>query len=148
MVCTDIYNRHGAILANTVVEEASDKDHPLHSSFVWDNSKAGHLYRLEQANRMIRTVKIASVTSTGQCVQVRSFVNIPSERRETTYMPISVVKADDRLKSELVNQYVKDLRAYAQRLAGILDDVDAQSRSRTLFEEIEGLIQSSQVASF
>lgn len=140
VVCEDIYKRHGALLPETVVIEAADTAHPLHYSFEWDNTVAGHKYRVEQASSMIRTVKLATVTPSGQCVQVRKYVNLQSEKRTTSYMPMEVVSADEKLKAELQKQYIKDLRAYTNRLMGIIEDEQLQNRAKELFGEIESIV--------
>ena len=45
---------HGGKLdPETVVDVARDPDHPLHSHFEWDDSKAAHQYRLGQARALI-----------------------------------------------------------------------------------------------
>ena len=46
------------LTAEALLEEASKKSSPLHDLFEWDNSEAGHLYRLQQARVVINEVKV------------------------------------------------------------------------------------------
>jgi hypothetical protein len=48
----------GILKSEDVVERASDVAHVLHDRFEWDDAKAGHAYRLEQADALIREVRI------------------------------------------------------------------------------------------
>lgn len=48
----------GKLTPEKVVEVAHEETHPLHVCFEWDDSKAGHQYRLWQARSLIRSVKI------------------------------------------------------------------------------------------
>jgi hypothetical protein len=41
-----------------VVDAAQDEHHPLHDHFEWDDSIAGHKYRLFQAEALIKRVKL------------------------------------------------------------------------------------------
>lgn len=55
-----LYERHGKIEAEVVVEAARDaaKFPAWHSHLEWDDAKAGHQYRLDQVRRFIRTIKV------------------------------------------------------------------------------------------
>lgn len=53
-----IYDKHGRLEPAIVVQEASDKGHPLHNRFEWDDSVAAHKYRLEQAHELITSIRI------------------------------------------------------------------------------------------
>lgn len=46
--------------AAKVVEAAKSPSSPLHSRFEWDNTKAGHEYRLAQARKLIRVFEIVT----------------------------------------------------------------------------------------
>ncbi len=55
---TDIYDRHGKLTKELVLEEATPPESPLHGQFEWRNNVAAHEYRLEQAHRLIQSVRI------------------------------------------------------------------------------------------
>lgn len=48
----------GDLTPEAVVEAAKDKRNPLHAVFEWDDSKAAHEYRLQQAGVLIRSVVV------------------------------------------------------------------------------------------
>ena len=52
---------HGGIYRPAkFVEEASAKSHPAHRWFEWDDSKAGHSFRLQQARHFVSGIRIVS----------------------------------------------------------------------------------------
>lgn len=54
----------GRLTPDAVVAAASDPQSPLHNRFEWDDSKAAHQFRLEQARTLIRGVKMLVTTET------------------------------------------------------------------------------------
>lgn len=67
----------GALTPEVVVESAKDKRSPLHSVFEWNNAKAAHQHRLEQARHLIASIEViyeqAPVVGA-----VRAYVNVES----------------------------------------------------------------------
>jgi hypothetical protein len=53
-----IYDKHGALRAQIVVDEARPDDAPLHPAFEWDDLVAAEYYRREQARSLIKTVQV------------------------------------------------------------------------------------------
>ena len=53
-----VYDEHGRLTPAAVVDTARPADHPLHGRFEWDNAVAGDAYRLDQARRLIRSVRV------------------------------------------------------------------------------------------
>lgn len=80
-----LYEQHGKLTAELVVEAARDPDSPLHSAFTWDDAEAARERRLEQARSLIRSVVILKQEDKEpRCV----FVNISSTN---SYVPTEVV---------------------------------------------------------
>lgn len=83
----------GALTATAVIEASVADDAPLHPAFTWDDTEAGHCFRLIQARTLIRAVRI---TAEGHPPQ-RIYVHVTSDDREGTYEPMAlVVKQPDR----------------------------------------------------
>ena len=76
-----LYAEKGRLVPAEIVAEAQQKSHPLHQFFEWDNKKAADKYRIEQAERMIRSVKI-SVIDGDDDYKVRAFHPMRSVGRE------------------------------------------------------------------
>jgi len=57
-VLEELYKRRGELRPVDLVEEATDPDHALHDRFEWDDRRAAHEYRLDQAAQLIRSVRV------------------------------------------------------------------------------------------
>lgn len=69
----------GKLRPQAVVEAARPEDSPLHGAFCWDDTEAARLYRLDQAQRLIRRYTV-EVESDGDTVEVPVFINLSSDR--------------------------------------------------------------------
>lgn len=103
-----IYNRHHALTPSIVLNEATDVKHPLHHRFTWDDTEAGHRWRLYQAQNLIRSVNV--VVERGEDsppISVRAFVSesemgrtIGDEPAESgAYVPVEMVVNSDVLRT-------------------------------------------------
>lgn len=90
-----------------VVESAKRKASPLHGEFEWDNTKAGHEFRLMQARKLIRLA--ITVEPETQAV-IDRYVHVPAiqaeqddpKAREGVYLLMSdVVRDDDKFARAL-----------------------------------------------
>ncbi len=95
-VLTAIYQKHGELNEQLVVEEARPEAAPLHHRFEWDNDVAGEAYRRVQAGELIRSVKIRFDVS-GERKSVRGFISSrdAGDVERGGYRPTEEVVADD-----------------------------------------------------
>ena len=112
-----IYDRDGGIKASVVVAEAEPEDSPLHDSFEWDDSLAGAEYRLIQARKLIRRVKIIFEDSPVPLVHVPKVVTQGNTDVEGTYKPASVIVRS-------IDEYTRALGAALSTLSAAQAAVD------------------------
>jgi hypothetical protein len=87
-------DRDGRLVPETVVRVAADPGSPLHSQFEWDDGKAGHAYRIEQARRLIRAVRLIVITET-RTISTVHYVRDPSRaEREQGYISVPRLQSD------------------------------------------------------
>lgn len=85
----------GNITPQIVIDDAMDEDSPLHSHFTWDDAEAGHQWRVEQARRLIRRVRL-EVTIEEQPVRAIAFVSNPKDSDgESSYVNVMRVSKPD-----------------------------------------------------
>lgn len=112
----------GDLTPRRVVEEAHDKDSPLHGFFTWDDAAAAHAHRLEQARALIRRVRV-EVTVQEHVFRVPAYVHDPRRDEEGGYVETTRVQSDRDLAIRVVRQEVsRALSALdrAKRVAGAL----------------------------
>lgn len=96
----DIYEAHGQLTPQLLVDAARPADHPLHDRFEWDNSVAGEKYREEQARSLIRTVRVVEVQGDTEITSVRAFHSVPGPQGPS-YVPLAEV-VKDPIKAAIV----------------------------------------------
>lgn len=96
---TGIWVNHGRLDGELVVEEARPEDHPLHTYFEWDDNIAGPKFRVIQAEKLIRRVKIETRPPSVDDGPhyVRAFISNRQAGRvgQSGYSPIEEVAKDD-----------------------------------------------------
>lgn len=101
----------GTLLAENVLEFAKSPKTALHSCFEWDDSKAAHMHRLEQARKVIRVYVQPIETPSGE-EQHRRYVHI---RGSAGYRPIDEVMGNEDLQQKYMETVEQDFRAFQRR---------------------------------
>lgn len=70
--------KHGRLTPDLIVRAASDKKHPLHSRFQWDDKVAAHRHRLDTARELLTVYVTVTVTKTKRQIVVPYYVRDPA----------------------------------------------------------------------
>lgn len=100
------YHRHGRITPRALVDEAEPDDAPLHPCFEWDDEVAGDKYRLLQARKLVRAVRV--VTDKGEDVGC-AFVHATTEQHGNAYHPVEVIARRPDLFSSALSELLRKL---------------------------------------
>ena len=103
-----IEENSGAIIPETIVRRAKPKKSPIHNCFEWDDKVAAHLYRVEQASHLLRSVTVVTQAADDETIEVRAFPNIKSEGG-SYYTTIARVMDDVELSDQLESQILREL---------------------------------------
>ncbi len=115
-----IYKDRGRLVPAEIVEVASEKTHPLHRFFEWDDSEAGRLYRNAQAAGLVRSVKIR-VTSehAGDVTDFKIRAWLPAAATKTNdgdgYIPEAEIRDDPVRRSLTLQQMRRDWGVFRRR---------------------------------
>lgn len=111
-----IYENDGILTPEAVVEAAQPKTSPLHPHFEWDNKKAAHQYRLDQARELIRLRSVDLERPDGGTTRVNAWVNLdPGPDGKRGYMPIVDALADPVRRELVLNRARQDLNSWVNR---------------------------------
>ena len=110
----------GKLTAELLVIEAADPDSVLHKSFEWDNDKAAHQHRLDQARTLIRSVRIVTYTET-TVVRSIAYVRDPNAGDEQGYVALASLKSDREKAIEAVRYETKRASAAMHRAKEVGD---------------------------
>ena len=126
-VLQNIYERHGVLSPELVVDAATQPNHPLHDNFEWDDTEAARKFRLIQAARIIRSVRVTVHRGEHKPpIRVRAYVaekeifsTLPNDRRPTEegsyYRPVEEVVLDDELRRAWLATLARDWHALKRR---------------------------------
>lgn len=124
-------HKHGGVLKPQVVVKAAEPEKsPLHHWFQWDDSKAAHEYRLEQARRLIQVSVTMMERPNSDPVIVRTFVSLPSDRKDGGYRLLADVLSDKDQSREMLEDALAELTrlrnkyATLKELAPVFAEVD------------------------
>lgn len=103
----------GVLRPADVVHAAKAKSSPLHDYFEWDDGKAAHQHRLEQARLLIRcTVELVGEDEK----PVKMYVSLQSRRAEgDSYQSLRDVVQSRPLREELLRQALAEADAWRKR---------------------------------
>lgn len=113
----------GTVTPDRVVEAAADEASPLHGEFLWDNSAAGHLYRLAQARHLIREIRFEVADVPKRVIGLISYVHRPGSAAQS-YVPLSKVVRNKKLARQVVEAELVRCEAAitrAREIAGVLN---------------------------
>jgi hypothetical protein len=114
-------NEHGRVTAEALVQAASNPRHPLHHEFLWDDSKAAHKYRLEQARVIIASVRIV-ITHHHQRTSAVGYVRDPEAMpRQQGYVSIKRLQNEEENAMDALDYEIRRLQAILERCREIAE---------------------------
>lgn len=109
-----IYDKHGELTPEIVVEEARPSDHPLHDHvFDVDVEEAAESWYRHRAHRLIQTVTV-SYESDGEIRSVRKFHAVQVERA-TVYEPVEKIAATPFLRELTLRNMEREYRMLEEK---------------------------------
>ncbi len=132
-------DKYGRVTAERLVQAASDKRHPMHRDFMWDNAKAGHKYRIEQARSIISNINmITTDVSKPICTSYVRDPNAPQNMQG--YISVASLRTEREAAHEFLMNEAAQLEARLDRMRGLADALD-------LVDELDTIISSVMVLS-
>lgn len=139
--CLARLEREGTITPDAVVEDARNVASPLHDLFEWDDSKAAHEYRLDQARAIIRTVRVVVNIDNAQVTSVRYVRDPRCESNERGYVSTATLRTQMDIARDAMSAEVSRVLASIARMQdvaialGLGDEVDDLLRSAQEIQE-------------
>lgn len=103
----------------TIVEESKEQQSPLHPIFEWDNERAGHEWRKQQARVMLGNLVTVQIEEVELKEPTRAFINVA--KQESSYTAVDVVLKDEDLFNQVRSQALAELDAYQRKYQEFLD---------------------------
>lgn len=90
------------LVPEEVVQAASSEDSPLHKYFEWDDTVAGHRYRLLQARQLIAAI-VQVIPRKEGTTEIRAFVSISTDRSQGYQAIANVLNDEDKQRQMLMD---------------------------------------------
>lgn len=114
----------GSDIRERLADDARNRRHPIHQHLEWNDAVAGHKYRLEQINDLIRVIQVQDDSTDDPRP---AFISLrPNQDRRSFYTPNEIHSSAD-LQMAALRAADRDLEAFQRRhrvLSDICDDVD------------------------
>lgn len=134
----------GRLTPDNVVDAAQDEASPLHQCFEWDNDAAAHMFRVEQARHLIRSVRV-DVTTSHHTVRVPAFVHDPEcERGEQGYVSIRQLASDEDKSREVVIAEFSRAASALRRARSVAMALGIEDQIDDISDQIKRVVESVQ----
>lgn len=129
-----IEKKYGEVTSELVLQSATPEDSPLHSIFEWDDRKAAHSYRLQQASVMICNLarEVESEEDSKPKV-IRAYVDV-SENTRGSFVNIGAAFQNQDSRDIVLQRALNELKAFEEKYKNLLEFA-------SLFEVIDDLIE-------
>ena len=130
-----IEKEYGSVTSELVLQSATPEDSPLHNVFEWDDSKAAHSYRLQQAAVLICNLscEVDPEEDEKKPITVRAFVDVSENIRGQFVNVTSAFKNVDT-REIVLKRALAELKAFEDKYKNLLE-------LASLFEVIDDLIE-------
>lgn len=140
----------GALTPELLVQVANDPKNPLHAYFEWDEQRAAHRYRVEQARHLLRSIRVVDrPLSSGddwQHSQTRAFHNVSVTTQDDkfirVYLSTDKILESEQLTTQVLTRMKKDLLTFTKRYESFLKTVED---FQLLSAAIDGLLLDDDV---
>lgn len=135
---TGIYQKHGELTPQIVVDEARPVDAPLHDRFEWNDEIAGEKYRLVQGARMIRVARMeVTIVNSEEKTFIRAFHSLHEngDDERQGYAPTEEILENEVTRKILLRNMEREISQlkkryghlveFAETLHRIINDEDA-----------------------
>ena len=118
-----VREEHGQLSAVLLVSVASDPAHSLHNRFTWDDSEAGHRYRLIEAGRLLRIARIPYEPT--RPAGLRAFVAVKGkDTPRSDYVPVETAMANEFTRRLVLAQMEREWKTLKRRYQHMAEFAD------------------------
>lgn len=125
---TGIYQQHGELTPQIVVDEARPDGAPLHDRFEWNDNIAGEKYRLVQAAQIIRAVRIEYISPGSEEKKfIRAFSSLHQASEDGIhqgYAPTEEVLENPLTRKILLRNMERDISILKRRYGHLAEFAD------------------------
>jgi len=131
--------KKGRLTPDGVLEAARDPAHPLHGHFDWDNESAGHSWRIEQARKLIRSVRVTVVFET-DTLAAPFYVRDPSAERAQGYVSVETARKEPENARAIMRYEFERAITHCNRAVAVAAAVGVEPQAKKIVGQIQALL--------
>lgn len=124
-----------------------NKKSEMYKCFTWDNSIAGHKYRLYEARQMVSSIIIVSEEKEKEeityVVQCREYENVKDKTGKQGYMKIHTILTQEDLYIQLIHSMTKTIFEMKEKIKTYRSLKDDADKIFGHLEKIESIIRKA-----
>jgi len=132
--------RKGRLTASKVVDAARNPASPLHACFEWDDDVAAEGYRLEQARRLIRGVKVVVTESETTLAAPRYVRDAAQETGDQGYVTIDQLHGEPENAKAVLRYEFGRAAACCERSLRVARAVGVEDDAKDIIAKISRLL--------
>lgn len=108
---------YDGLTPETVVDEASKKNSPIHEYFEWDDGIAAGRWRLFQARNLLNHLLIIKKVN-GEDREIKGFFNVnvsDSTNGKARYMTVFSIAKNEDFRGQVIQQALEEIESWKQR---------------------------------
>lgn len=131
--------KRGSLTTETVLDDAKNPTSPLHNQFEWDNAVAGQRYRVEQARKLIRSIRLVVTDDKRQLTTIAYVRDPDKDQDEPGYIAVGTLRSNkEKARRALINE-LKRAEACLQRAYDVADSLGLSSDVERLLAQIRNI---------
>lgn len=136
-----IKSNYGLLTPALLLEEARNPKSVFHNCFTWDDDKAAHLFRMDQAKRLLQSINVTILTD-GEPKKIEVSHLIKSKPQSKTTQIKLPIDAAETMRSRTIDDllYIKQKLSKHERFNVVLKHID------NALSELELMEHKKQVA--
>lgn len=111
--------------AEEVLEYSTNPNAPLHPFYEWDDTRAGHQYRLQQTRQFIRLVVTVLPPEQPKPIELRveqrKYISAPSDDGKRRYRLVTEVAKDPDKVRKIMREFASHLRSLRQKYSSFME---------------------------
>lgn len=132
----ELYQRDEGLHRSAVVFDAKKASSPLHSFFEWNDAKAGHNYRMEQAGKLIRSIRL-KVEYTSHTVKAPVYVQ--DTRKDEGYIAVKDLKTDEEHAAEVLTRRLGAIHTSVLTAQTLAEELGLEALFQDFLQSLETL---------
>ena len=139
---------NGILRPEEVVTAAQDPDSPIHGYFEWDDGKAAHSHRINQARALIRSCRV-DITVEKREFKAVAYVSDPRLKKDSGYAATLQIRKDEDAAAKVIYAEFKRAAAALERartmahVLGVQEEIDrSMAELNRIAERLPGALDA------